>query len=121
MPDAAVPPVEEISSPDFRDKLMRTARKSIRHIPFLEDVLAAYHCGTDPATPFKAKAAILGALSYFILPADMIPDFIVGFGFTDDLAVLTAAVAAVSGHIKPEHKDAARKTMATLTEETSGS
>jgi uncharacterized membrane protein YkvA (DUF1232 family) len=39
---------------------------------------------------------------------DVIPDFIAGLGFTDDASVLTAALAAVARHLRPEHKEKAR-------------
>jgi len=41
----------------------------------------------------------------------MIPDFLVGFGFTDDAAVLMAAIAAIRGHIKPAHRRMAREAL----------
>lgn len=109
-----VPPIEEVADPGFREKLWRTTKKAVKQVPFVDEVAAAYYCATDDVTPFRTKATIAAALAYFVLPADMIPDFIVGFGFTDDLAVLTAAIAAVSGHIKPEHRESAKKAMETL-------
>ncbi len=50
----------------------------------------------------------MGALAYFILPSDVIPDFIPGMGYTDDASVLAAALAAVRTHLRPEHFSAAR-------------
>ena len=51
----------------------------------------------------------MGALAYFIMPADVIPDFIAGLGYTDDAAVLIAAIKAIRDHLRPEHRDKARK------------
>lgn len=51
---------------------------------------------------------LLAALAYFVLPADMITDFIAGLGFTDDASVMLAAVTAVGGHIKERYRDRAR-------------
>ncbi|MCB1432365.1 MAG: DUF1232 domain-containing protein, partial [Alphaproteobacteria bacterium] len=79
--------------------------------PFAEDVVAAYYCAFDPATPAKAKGILLGALAYFIMPIDIIPDFIVGLGFTDDMAVLLAAFNVIRTHLKPQHRDQARETL----------
>jgi uncharacterized membrane protein YkvA (DUF1232 family) len=87
----------------------RTARRAARHIPFMEDVVAGYFAAMDRKTPMRVRGTMLAALAYFVMPADMIPDFILGFGFTDDLAVLTAAVTAIQAHIKPAHRDAARR------------
>ena len=73
---------------DFWPKL----KKSLASVPFAEDVIASYYCAFDPATPFKVKGVLLGALAYFILPFDVIPDVLLGLGFTDDMAVLYAAI-----------------------------
>lgn len=110
---------EGTDPPYDRDKMRRNAarvdagfwpkfRKVARRLPFAGELLAAYYCACDPATPGYVKAALLGALAYFIMPVDMIPDFIAGFGFTDDAAVLLAAVRAFSKHISPAHRDRAR-------------
>ena len=93
---------------DVRDRFWRTARRAARQVPFMEDVVAAYYAALDRATPLKVRGTLLAALAYFVMPADMIPDFIAGFGFTDDVAVLTAAIAAIRAHITPAHREMAR-------------
>ncbi len=97
---------------EVREKFGRKARKAARHIPFMEEVVAAYYCALDKNTPLRAKGILLAALGYFILPADAIPDVIFGLGFTDDIAVLTAAITAVRAHITPAHRLAAREALA---------
>lgn len=94
-----------------RTDFWRTARRAARQIPFMEDVIASYYCAFDHDTPLRAKGILLAALGYFVLPADTIPDVIVGLGFTDDLTVLTAAIAAVRAHLKPAHRLAAREAL----------
>ena len=47
----------------------------------------------------KEKAMIIGTLGYFILPVDLLPDAIVGVGYADDAAALTAAVTALASCI----------------------
>jgi uncharacterized membrane protein YkvA (DUF1232 family) len=89
----------------FWPKLRRVARR----IPFLNELLAAYYCTLDPKTPLQAKAVLMGALAYFVLPIDVIPDFIAGFGFTDDATVLYAAIRSVAAHIRDEHRQRARQ------------
>ena len=96
----------------LRDNFWRTAKKAARHVPFMEDVVAAYYCALDRDTPLRAKGILLGALGYFILPTDAIPDMILGLGFTDDVAVLAAALAAIRAHLKPAHRLAAREALA---------
>ena len=44
-------------------------------------------------------AMIGGGLLYFILPADLIPDFLPLFGYLDDLAVLTTIMNSLKGEI----------------------
>ncbi len=80
-------------------------------IPFVEDLLTAYFCTRDPTTPGWVRAILLGALAYFILPADMIPDLLPGMGFTDDATVLFAAAQAVASHIQPRHRQAAKRVL----------
>jgi uncharacterized membrane protein YkvA (DUF1232 family) len=77
-------------------------------IPFAEDVLAAYYCAFDRDTPLQVKATLVGAIAYFVLPFDAIPDVLPVLGFTDDAAVLATAIKLVAGHILPAHKEAAR-------------
>jgi len=94
----------------FWDKVRRT----LGYVPFLEEAVAAYYCALDRNTPLQVKAVLMGALAYFVLPADLIPDFIAWFGFGDDAAVLYAAIRTVAPHIKPQHRDRARATLARL-------
>ena len=62
-------------------------------------------------TPAWARATAYGALGYFILPLDTIPDFLAIVGFTDDIAVLTAAIALAQSHITDEHREKARSAL----------
>lgn len=96
--------MKTVSPHDFWTKIRATLGK----VPFLDQVLAIWYCATDPATPAKAKAILFGAIAYFVLPFDAIPDFIVGLGYTDDLAVLTAAIRAVWPYITDDHRAKAR-------------
>ena len=54
------------------------------------------------------KGTLIGAIAYFVLPTDAIPDFLPVIGFTDDAAVLAAAIKLVADHIGPLHRAAAR-------------
>jgi uncharacterized membrane protein YkvA (DUF1232 family) len=92
----------------FWPKLKRVAAK----LPFAEDLLAAYYAAFDRQTPLQVKAALLGALAYFVLPADTMPDILPMLGYTDDALVLVTAIRLVSGHIRDEHREAARQALA---------
>lgn len=74
-------------------------------------MVAAYYCALDPATPFKVRGTLLAALAYFILPFDAIPDFVLGLGFTDDMAVLVTAFTLIRNHMTQDHIDRARETV----------
>ena len=88
----------------FWRKLLKVAGR----IPFAEDLAAAYFCAMDPVTPGRVKGVLIAALAYFVSPIDVIPDFIVGLGYTDDAAVLAMAIGLVSRHMKPLHYERAR-------------
>ena len=91
----------------FRRKLKRLAVK----LPFAEDLLAAYYCAFDRQTPRHVQASLLGAIAYFILPFDFVPDMLPILGFGDDAAILATALRMVATHITPEHREAARAAM----------
>jgi len=91
-----------------RGGFWQKARKTLGRVPFTEDAVAAFHCAVDSATPLPIRATLFGALAYFIMPFDIIPDFIAGLGYTDDAAVLLAAFTAASSHITQVHRDKAR-------------
>ena len=88
------------------------ARRFGAGLPFAEDLLAAYYCAFDRDTPMHVKTALFGALAYFVLPFDVIPDMLPMIGFTDDAAVLATAIRLVAGHITPLHRAAARAALA---------
>jgi uncharacterized membrane protein YkvA (DUF1232 family) len=98
-----------------RAKFWRTVKKAARQVPFMEDLVAGYYCALDNDTPPKVRGLLLAALAYFVLPLDVVPDFLLGFGFTDDIAVLAAALNAVRRHITPAHRLAARRALAETT------
>ena len=83
-------------------------KQVVAKLPFAEDLVAAYYCAFDRETPRHVQAALLGAIAYFILPFDFVPDMLPILGFTDDAAVLATAIRMVAGHITPEHREAAR-------------
>jgi uncharacterized membrane protein YkvA (DUF1232 family) len=95
----------------FWPKVGRVAAR----LPFAEDFLAAYYCAFDRATPLQVKAALFGALAYFVLPFDFIPDLLPLVGYADDAAVLLTALRLVSSHMRDEHRAAARAALARMT------
>src|ERR1017187_5106839 len=98
----------------LRRSFWRKMRGVAAHIPFAEDLLAAYYCAFDRDTPLPVKATLVGAIAYFVLPVDAIPDVLPVIGFTDDAAVLATAISLVANHIRPAHREAARNALAKL-------
>ena len=78
---------------EVREKFWRTAKRAARQIPFMEELVAAYYCAFDRNTPNHVRAVL-------------------GLGFTDDIAVLTAAITTVKAHITSAHRLAAKQAIA---------
>ena len=97
-----------------RQRFWPKLKRSLKRMPYAQDLVAGYFCALDPETPVRTKGILLAALAYFILPLDSLPDFIIGFGFTDDIAVIAAAISAVRGSITPAHRKAASDALAEL-------
>jgi len=91
----------------FRTKIARYARTAGQAV--VEKALVLFYVLRDPETPARAKAIVIGALGYFIMPIDAIPDLIPVAGFSDDLGPLAIPITLVAAHIKPRHFDRARK------------
>lgn len=99
---------KEYSEEKFWDKVVGFAKAAGKEV--IEKALSLYYAAQNPQTPTWAKGVIYGALGYFILPLDMIPDVLPGVGYTDDLGALAAAIGVVSMYITDEVKaNAARK------------
>jgi uncharacterized membrane protein YkvA (DUF1232 family) len=103
-----------MSTENLPRALWRKLRAAAGYIPFAEDAVATYYCSLDRATPLRVRAAIMGALAYFVLPADAVPDFLPALGFTDDAAIFAATLQLVSAYILPEHREAARRALGDL-------
>lgn len=91
-----------------RRRFWRKLKRVAGHLPFAEDLLAAYYCAFDRQTPRHVQASLLGAIAYFVLPFDFVADVMPMLGFADDAAVLATAIRMVAGHITNEHREAAR-------------
>lgn len=103
---------QERQEEKVRAKFWPTLRKAFRQIPFSRDLVASFYCATDRETPLRVRGILLAALGYFVLPLDAVPDMFAVIGFTDDIAVLTTAIALVSRHIKDSHYMAADRMLA---------
>ena len=80
----------------FRKVLIKAGRT------IAQPALEAFEMVIDPLTPPQARLTMLAALTYLIMPLDLIPDLIPVAGFSDDLVALTAVISLWSRHITPE-------------------
>ena len=69
-----------------------------------QPALEGYELIIDSSTPPKVRISIIGALTYLIVPVDLIPDFIPASGFSDDLVALTAIISLWQNFVTPEIK-----------------
>ncbi|MFT8322963.1 MAG: YkvA family protein [Bacillus sp. (in: firmicutes)] len=89
------------------DKLKKFGKKAGSSVVYA--VLLLFYTLKKPEVPAKTKATIIGALGYFILPLDLIPDFAVGIGYTDDLGALGIALIQVAMYIDDDIKTKAKE------------
>lgn len=82
------------------DKVKKVAKAA--GVKAIYMVLLLYYVLQSPDVSMADKAKIYGALGYFILPLDLIPDAIPVVGYTDDIAALLWALHAVWSNITPE-------------------
>lgn len=90
------------SEAKFGKKLPRMARKAGAKLVYC--VLLLYYVLKSPYVSKADKAKVYGALGYFLLPLDILPDFIPMIGFADDLSAVLWAVHVVWKNITPEIK-----------------
>ena len=104
---ALVPAIQQVNEVRVQKGFWPKIRRTAARIPFARQVVSVYYSARDPETPAAAKGIMLGALAYFVLPIDGIPDIFAGIGFTDDAAVIAALIATLGANIKRRHKDQA--------------
>lgn len=90
---------------EFWGKVKKCASK----IPFLDEVVALWFCTRDPKTPKRVRSAVFASLAYFILPTDLIADFVPGIGYMDDAMVIGRTLKSVHDHVTDEHRKLARQ------------
>ncbi|PID62553.1 MAG: hypothetical protein CR986_01260 [Ignavibacteriae bacterium] len=82
---------------NFWSKVERVGKK----ISFTKDIKALFNYFTDRNIPWYRKSIVVGALVYFILPIDSIPDLAPLVGYLDDLGVITAVIKYMGSELIP--------------------
>jgi uncharacterized membrane protein YkvA (DUF1232 family) len=91
------------------DGFWKKMKKHASKIPFAKEAISMYYCAIDPKTPAASKIIAIGALAYLVLPLDLIPDFILVLGYTDDAAAFWLAYNKLTAHITDEHREKAEE------------
>lgn len=97
---------DEFSEESFWMKVRKYAKKI--GAAGIYTVFLLYYTFRKPDLPLKARSTILGALGYFIMPIDFIPDMTPIIGYTDDMVALTGALLLVAAYIDDSTKAQAR-------------
>lgn len=108
---------QTMQAPDektFWRKMKNSVKKAGEEIAVMG--IKSWLAMADSNTSVRHKAILGGALAYFVLPTDMVPDVLAGVGFTDDMAALTLAANSVGNAITDEHEVQAREKLSSMTE-----
>lgn len=101
----------EYSPSRLMEKLKKYGKQAGAKVVYY--VLLLYYALKDGNLSFREKAIIFGALGYFILPFDIIPDFVFG-GYLEDYAALIFALNHLRKKISPETSHKARERVRTM-------
>jgi uncharacterized membrane protein YkvA (DUF1232 family) len=104
---ALTPAVQRVNEVRVNKGFWPKIRRTAARIPFAGQALSVWFAARDPETPAAAKGIMVGALAYFVLPIDAIPDIFAGIGFTDDAAVIAALLATLGANVKRRHRELA--------------
>jgi uncharacterized membrane protein YkvA (DUF1232 family) len=105
--------VEDMPEPTTPADAWRTLRSMIGRLgsAVMEKALIVYYMAIDPRVDPRYRATLLAALAYLGMPLDAVPDVLPVVGFSDDAAVLVAAIACVAAAVRPRHIKEARARM----------
>lgn len=92
--------IKHYSESDLHIKLKKTSGSLSKQLLYY--VLVLYYLVADKNIPAKVRMVFIAALGYFILPTDLVTDFLPVIGFTDDIAFLTYAISNATAYITPE-------------------
>ena len=100
---------EMLEKPDRIEKILKRLEKKLKGLPVLNDTLAyipqmglmirSYIKNEYTVIPIGVIISILGAVLYFVMPVDLIPDFIPGVGYLDDAAVIGSVLMLVKSDV----------------------
>lgn len=98
---------KEFNEDNFFSKIKNYGK--IAGVSSVYATLILYYTYKDKTVPISAKAISLGALGYFILPTDLVPDILIGVGYTDDYIALITAIQSITMYVNDDIKLNARR------------
>ena len=103
---------ENYDESSFWDKILKFAKRAGIEVIYL--ALLLYYTLCSNTLSLKDKAIVYGALGYFILPIDLIPDYIPVIGLSDDFGVLIHAYNIIKDNINDDIRGKAKKKLSSL-------
>ena len=85
-------------------KTIPVAGEALSRVPILISLVRNYIRKEYTDLPVRSIIAIVSGLIYLLAPVDVIPDVIPGFGYVDDLSVLTFCLKLVGDDVKEYQK-----------------
>jgi len=95
--------------PSFRRRNLDTSGFGRLGKPVVRQLYALYYLWESEHTPKRAKMIIVGALVYFLSPIDSIPDLLIPFGFSDDIAVIALVYSQMKNYLTEDIQEKARQ------------
>lgn len=112
---AATPPKPPIPIPAEydRERVEETFWPKFKRVaavvPGVADILALYYYMQSEKAPLQHKLSVLATLAYFIMPLDLIPDFLGPIGYVDDIAVAMGLITFIGTDVMKPYRQYARK------------
>ncbi|WP_294655349.1 YkvA family protein [uncultured Fusobacterium sp.] len=98
---------KEYNEKSFFDKLKKVLK--VVGVKGVYMLLLLYNTLQRKDIPPKEKSIIIGALGYFILPLDALPDITPIVGYSDDIFALGMAILKVMPYIDDEMKEKSKE------------
>lgn len=99
--------LKKYSESSFWQKIKKVAKKLGGEVIYKS--LLLYYAAERKDLPLWTKTTILGALGYLITLIDFIPDLTPFLGYSDDLAIISAALVTIMAYVDDEVKEKAGK------------
>ena len=106
-----------VGDKDRMNELVASSREKLHNISFEDSkisrlavnlrviirIIKAYANGSYREMPWKSLLALVGGVVYFLMPVDLIPDFIPFTGFLDDFTIIMLLSGAFQQDIEDFH------------------